>query len=302
MEIAIVGLGRMGKGIALRLKSKGHDVLAWNRSAEPREEVKAKGCRVVEDHMQIAAHLKAPRIVWVMLPAGDVTDQMIQDMVQILSPGDILIDGGNSHYKDTLRHNAIVGAKGIHFIDVGVSGGLIGAEQGYCTMAGGEQAIFDRIVPILHDMSIDFGFAHCGPIGSGHYTKMVHNAIEYAQMQAIAESFDLLKNGYFKGDLKLPEIAELWRHGTIISGTLMDCTAAALKKDPQLARLEPYIEDNGEGKWTIQEALDHGVPFLMTSHALFSRYLSRDKDKFAYKIVAAQRNEFGGHRVFEKSG
>jgi 6-phosphogluconate dehydrogenase len=301
MEIAILGLGRMGKGIALRLKQKGHDVLAWNRSPEPREEVRAKGCRVVEDHMQVAAHLKAPRVVWVMLPAGDVTDQMLQDMVTVLSSGDYLIDGGNSQYKDTLRHNAMVSAKGIHFIDVGVSGGLIGAEQGYCTMAGGEQTDFDHIVPILRDVSIDGGYAHCGPSGSGHYAKMVHNAIEYAQMQAIAEGFDLLKNAHYKGELKIAEIAELWRHGTIISGTLMDCTAAALKKDAQLSYLEPYIEDNGEGKWTIQEALDYGVPFLMTSHALFSRYISRNKEGFAYKLVAAQRNEFGGHKI-KKSG
>lgn len=302
MEIAVLGLGRMGKGIALRLREKGHDVLAWNRSPEPRNEVKAKGCRVIEDHMRVAAHLKAPRIVWIMLPAGNVTDQMVEEMVQVLSPGDILIDGGNTHYKDTLRHNALVSAKGIHFVDVGVSGGLIGAEQGYCTMAGGDEETYNYIVPILRDMSIKGGYAHCGPIGSGHYTKMVHNAIEYAQMQGIAEGFDLLKNGYYKGGLKLPEIAELWRHGTIVSGMLMDCTAAALKKDAQLSRIEPYIEDNGEGKWTIQEALDFNVPFLMTSHALFSRYLSRDKEKFAYKIVAAQRNEFGGHRVIEKSG
>jgi 6-phosphogluconate dehydrogenase len=193
-----------------------------------------------------------------------------------------------------------VSAKGINFIDVGVSGGLIGATQGYCTMAGGEHAAFEHIEPILKDMSIEHGYAYCGPSGAGHYTKMVHNAIEYAVLQAIGEGFDMLKNGYYKDTLPLPDIAELWRHGSIISGTLMDCTATALRKDPSLARLEPYIEDNGEGKWTIQEALEHGVPFLMTSHALFSRYISRDKEGFAYKLVAAQRNEFGGHKVHEK--
>lgn len=301
MEIAILGLGRMGKGIALRLKEKGHDVLAWNRSPEPREEVKAKGCRVIEDYKQVAANLKAPRIVWLMLPAGDVTENVLQDVMKTLSPGDIIVNGANNHYLQTLHQHEQVTSKGINFLDAGVSGGLIGAEQGYCIMAGGERSVFDHIEPILHDLSIAQGYAYCGPAGSGHYVKMVHNAVEYAMMQAIGEGFDVLKNGHYKNALPLADIAELWRHGSIVSGTLMDCTAAALKKDPVLARLEPFIEDNGEGKWTIQEALDHGVPFLSTTHALFSRYLSRDKELFAYKIVAAQRNEFGGHKVKERS-
>ena len=298
MEIAILGLGRMGKGIALRLKEKGHDVLAWNRGPEPREEVKAKGCRVVEDHKQIAANLKPPRVVWLMLPAGEVTEHILQDMLTTLSPGDILIDGGNSYFKDTVRRKELVTAKGVNFIDVGVSGGLLGATIGYCTMAGGDKAAYNHIAPFLKDISIDEGYLYCGSSGAGHYVKMVHNAIEYAVMQSIGEGFDLLRNGNYKLE-NLHAISHLWNHGSIIRSFLMECTENALSKDAQLSKIEPFIEDNGEGKWTIQEALDHGVPFLATTHSLYSRYLSRDENKFAYKIVAAQRNEFGGHKVKE---
>jgi 6-phosphogluconate dehydrogenase len=300
MEIAVLGLGRMGKGIALRLKEKGHDVLVWNRSPEPREEAKAKGCRVVEDHKQVAAHLKAPRIVWLMLPSGDVTEQILQDVLATLSPGDILIDGGNSYFHDTLRRNVQVSAKGINFIDIGVSGGLKGAEIGYCVMAGGDKAAYDHITPLLHDIAIENGYSRCGPSGSGHYVKMVHNAIEYAQMQAIGEGFEMLRDGRFKGQLDLYRIANLWNNGSIVRGYLMECTEAALSKDADLSKIAAYIEDNGEGKWTIQESLEHGVPFLSGAHALYSRYLSRQEESFAYKIVAAQRNEFGGHKVKEK--
>ena len=299
MEIAILGLGRMGKGIALKLKEKGHDVLCWNRSPEPREEVKAAGCRVIDDHNQITASLKAPRVVWLMLPSGDVTEGLLHDMLATLSPGDILIDGGNSHYADTLRRNALVAAKGVNFVDVGVSGGTLAAKVGYCTMVGGEKAAFDHIAPILKDMSVTDGYLYCGPSGAGHYTKMVHNAIEYAEMQAIGEGFEVLKSGHYEG-LDLHAIAKLYCNGSIIRGYLMDCTEQALSKDPQLAKIADYIEDNGEGKWTLQEALDHNIPFLSGAHALFSRYISRQEESFAYKIVAAQRNEFGGHKVKEK--
>jgi len=289
----------MGKGIALKLKEKGHDVLAWNRSLEPREEVKTHGCRVVEDHKAIPSQLSVPRVVWLMLPAGDVTEEILVDMLELLSPGDVIIDGGNSYYKDTLRRNAMVEAKGIHYVDVGVSGGTLAAKIGYCTMAGGSKEAFDSIAPLLRDMSVPDGYLHCGPSGSGHYTKMVHNAIEYAQMQAIGEGFELLKGGHYK-DLDLRAISRLYCNGSIVRGYLMDCTAQALEKDAQLSHIADYIEDNGEGKWTVQEALDHGIPFLSGTHALYSRYLSRQNESFAYKIVAAQRNEFGGHKVKEK--
>jgi 6-phosphogluconate dehydrogenase len=299
MEIAIIGIGRMGKGIALRLKEKGHDVLACNRSPEPLAEVAHKGVRTLVDHNKVASQLKAPRVVWLMLPAGQVTETILQDVLKTLSPGDTIIDGGNSYYKDTVRRNEFVTAKGVNYIDVGVSGGLMGAEIGYCTMAGGESDVFEHIAPLLRDISIEGGFAHCGPSGAGHYVKMVHNAIEYAQMQAIGEGFEILKNGKYP-DMDLYAISKLWNHGSIVRGYLMECTESALSKDPQLSKIADYIEDNGEGKWTVQEALDHQVPFLTGAHALFSRYLSRQDESFAFKIVAAQRNEFGGHKVKEK--
>ena len=299
MEIAILGLGRMGKGIALRLKEKGHDVLAWNRSPEPREEVKAQGCRVVDDHTEIAKLLAPPRIVWLMLPSGDVTESIFTSMLGQLAPGDIIIDGGNSQYKDSIRRSQLASLKGINFVDVGVSGGTLAAKIGYCTMAGGSKEAFDHIEPVLRDMSVESGYMHCGSAGTGHYVKMVHNAIEYAQMQAIGEGFDVLKNGHYK-DLDLPAISRLYCNGSIIRGYLMDCTRQALEKDPALNKIADFIEDNGEGKWTVQEALEHDIPFLSGTHALYSRYLSRQEESFAYKIVAAQRNEFGSHKVKEK--
>jgi 6-phosphogluconate dehydrogenase len=299
MEIALLGLGRMGKGIALRLHEKGHDVLAWNRSPEPREEVKAKGLRVVEHPTFIAANMKLPRVIWLMLPAGEVTENVLTELLPTLAPGDILIDGGNSHFKDSLRRHDLVTARGVNFIDVGVSGGLKGAEIGYCVMCGGEKAAFEHIEPIIRDIALEGGYLYCGPSGSGHYVKMVHNAIEYAEMQAIGEGFEILREGNYKGQLDMHAVANLYCNGSIIRGYLMDCTRDALAKDPQLAKIAPYIEDNGEGKWTVQESLDHGIPFLTGAHALYSRYISRQEESFAYKIVAAQRNEFGGHKVKE---
>jgi 6-phosphogluconate dehydrogenase len=301
MEIAILGLGRMGKGIALRLKEKGHDVVAWNRSPEPRDEVAAKGCRTVADHKQVAGALKSPRTVWLMLPSGDVTETIFQDMLATLSPGDILIDGGNSNFHDSIRRSGLAEKRGINFVDIGVSGGLKGAELGYCCMAGGDPHVFEHIEPIIVDISCPGGYLHCGPVGSGHYVKMVHNAIEYSIMQAIGEGFEVIKEGHYKdAALDLHKISNLYCNGSIIRGYLMDCTRDALAKDGQLSRIGDYIEDNGEGKWTVQESLEHGIPFLMGAHALYSRYLSRQNESFAYKIVAAQRNEFGGHKVKER--
>lgn len=297
MQVAVLGLGRMGTGIALRLHGKGHDVIAWNRS--PRPEVQSCGVKVIDDLSQLR-NLAQPRIVWVMLPAGEVTDGIIDQVLPLLDQGDILIDGGNSHYKESLRHHASVEAKGARFLDIGMSGGIRGEELGYCAMVGGELQAFAAIEPLLKDLCVEGGYSLIGPAGTGHYTKMVHNAIEYAMMQAIGEGFDVLKNGHYKDTLPLADIAELYRRGSIVSGTLMDCTAAALKKDAALSSITDRIDDNGEGRWTVQEALDHGVPFLMTSHALFSRYLSRQPESFAYKIIAAQRNEFGGHEVHKK--
>jgi 6-phosphogluconate dehydrogenase len=301
MEIAILGIGRMGRGIALRLKAAGHDVIGYNRTDDALKELEEKGCRTTMDHRKLAGMMKAPRALWLMLPAGKVTEDILADILPTLSPGDVVIDGGNSHFKDTLRRADILKAKSINFIDIGVSGGLKGAEIGYCVMAGGPKDAFAKIEPVVRDIAMPGGYLHCGPVGSGHYVKMVHNAIEYAEMQAIGEGFEVLKLGHFKdANLDLHAISKLWNHGSIIRGFLMECTENALAKDATLSKMADYIEDNGEGKWTIQESLEHGIPFLSGAHALYSRYLSRQDESFAYKIVAAQRNEFGGHKIKEK--
>ncbi len=300
MELAILGMGRMGKGIALRLKSKGHKVVCYNRSTDVFPELQQAGCITTNDAHTIKNSLQSPRVVWIMLPSGAVTEEFFTLMLNELSFGDIIIDGGNIHYTKTLEKAARAKEKKIQFIDVGVSGGLGGAHNGYCTMVGGEQKIVEHCESIFKDMSMEGGYAYMGPSGSGHYVKMVHNAIEYAQMQAIGEGFDVLANGHYKGQLDFPKIAKLWNHGSIIRGYLMECTEDALTKDPNLDQITDFIEDNGEGKWTVQEALDHDVPFLSGAHAVFSRYISRQKESFAYKIVAAQRNEFGGHKVMKK--
>jgi 6-phosphogluconate dehydrogenase len=234
-----------------------------------------------------------------MLPAGDVTEALLEELLPTLAQGDIIIDGGNSHFTDTLRRHASVEARGLHFLDAGVSGGTLAAKIGYCTMIGGTKEVFDHAEPIFRDMSVQDGYLYCGPSGSGHYTKMVHNAIEYAQMQAIGEGFEILKSGHYK-HMDLKAIAKLYCNGSIIRGYLMDCTLQALEKDPELAKISDFIEDNGEGQWTVQEALKHQIPFLSGTHALYSRYLSRQEESFAYKIVAAQRFEFGGHKMKEK--
>jgi 6-phosphogluconate dehydrogenase len=301
MEIAIIGTGRMGRGIALRLLEKKHKVVACNRHPEPLDELKAKGARVTTDPIEAVRMLAPPRIIWSMLPAGDVTEQTFTAVLGELAPGDIIIEGGNSHYKDSLRRAQIARIKGVNFLDAGVSGGLAGATQGYCIMAGGDKEIFAHCEPIFRDIAMADGYSYVGPSGAGHYVKMVHNAIEYAQMQAIGEGFEVLKDGHYKADnLDLHAIARLWNHGSIVRGYLMECTESALAKDARLEKIADYIEDNGEGRWTILEALEHGIPFLSGTHALYSRYLSRQPESFAFKIVAAQRGEFGGHKVKEK--
>lgn len=288
----------MGKHMALQLKSRGNDVLCWNRSQEARDEVAAKGCRVTDDCRKVASLLRSPRVVWLMLPAGDVTDQVLFDVLQVLEPGDILINGANAHYTDTLYHAARVGAKGVRFLDIGVSGGTMAiANGGYCCMAGGEESAYRHIEPILRDLCVPGGYGYFGPAGAGHYVKMVHNGIEYAQMQAIGEGFELLKNGRYGGGLDLHEVARVWCNGSILTGTLMTATEMALREDPSLQHVAPYIADSGEGKWTVQEALASGVPFSAGALALFARWQSREQDCFAYKLVAAQRNAFGGHAI-----
>jgi len=300
MEIGFIGLGRMGKNMVLRLLKDEHRVVVWNRSPEPVEEVKKKGAIQAEDIEELVIKLESkPKIVWIMLPAGDVTDKMIKKVALILQHGDIIIDGGNSNFRDSIEHYRSLKKKNIEFMDIGVSGGLKGAEVGYCMMVGGNKNIYNKMNPLFKSLCIKNGFAHMGKSGSGHYVKMVHNAIEYGMMQAIAEGFDLLENGHFK-DLKLDEIANVWNNGSIITSFLMEMTAAALKKDNKLSYLKPYVDDSGEGRWAAKEAIDQAVPFLVNTFAVQSRFASREKNSYAYRMLAAIRNEFGGHPIKKK--
>lgn len=293
----MVGLGRMGKHMALLLQERGHNVLCWNRSPEPREEVAAKGCRTVDDYKKIASLMAPPRVVWLMLPTGDVTDQILFEILDTLSPGDIIVNGANAHYKDTLYHAARIGARGVRFLDIGVSGGTLAVELGgYCCMAGGDESAFSHITPLLASLCLKDAYGYFGPAGCGHYIKMIHNGIEYAHMQAIAEGFELIKRGFYPG-VDLHKVAVVWNHGSIVAGTLMTATERALRVDQTLKDIAPYVADTGEGRWTVIEAIERGVPFIAGANALFSRFQTRESDCYAYKLMAAQRNAFGGHAV-----
>lgn len=300
MQLAILGLGRMGKNMALHLRERGHDVLGWNRGAEPREEIARAGCRTVDDHRKVAGLLSPPRVLWCMLPAGEPTETVISEVLPTLAPGDILINGANQHFKDTLRQNARVSATGVRFLDVGVSGGTLAHEMGgYCCMIGGDESAFRHVEPILRSLCVPEGYLHTGASGSGHYVKMVHNGVEYAMMQAISEGFHLLKHGQYPA-LDLRAIAHVYNHGSILTGTLMTATERALAKDPELRDVVPYVDDTGEGRWTVLEAIDHNVPASTIAHALFERMTSRDPEGFAYRLIAAQRNAFGSHAIHKK--
>lgn len=297
MEIGFIGLGRMGKNMVLRLLKDEHRVVVWNRSPEPVKEVKKKGAIPAEDIKELVRKLESkPKIIWIMLPSGEVTDKMIKKVALFLQKKDVIIDGGNSNFHDSINHYNELKSKNIKFMDIGVSGGLKGAEVGYCMMVGGSKPIYKKMKPLFKSLCIENGFAYIGKNGSGHYVKMIHNAIEYGMMQAIAEGFDLLENGHYE-NLKLKEIAKVWNHGSIITSFLMDMTANALKKDDKLSYLKPYVDDSGEGRWAAKEAIEQAVPFLVNTFAVQARFASRKKNSFAYRMLAAIRNEFGGHAI-----
>lgn len=297
-QLGFIGLGRMGLNMVSRLLGSGFkDVVVFNRTASKMKEAVKHGATAASSVEDLVGRLKGRKVVWLMLPAGKVTEEHFEEVLGLLGEDDILIDGGNSNFHDSIRRHEQAKEKGIKMLDVGVSGGVVAATRGYAMMAGGEKEAFSYVEPVIKAMCAEHAYALIGEQGgAGHYVKMIHNAVEYGMMQAIAEGFDLLKHGRFK-DLDTTAVATLWNHGTIVQSFLMEMVMNALKKDGELARLEPYIEDNGEGRWSAIEALDHGVPFTVNTHALYARYTSRDPDSFAFKLVAAMRNEFGGHAV-----
>lgn len=299
MELGFIGLGRMGGNMVSRLLAKPSiRVVVHDRAEAPMAALAAQGAVTAGSPSQLVSMLsRAPRVVWLMLPAGEVTEVIYREVREQLGEGDILVDGGNSNHRDTSRRAVECAARGIRLLGVGVSGGIVAADSGYPMMIGGDAAAYAHCLPVFEGLGLEHGFARVGDDpSSGHYVKMVHNAIEYGMMQAIAEGFDLLQNGSVKG-LDLAGIAGIWNHGTIVSSFLMQMTANALARDGDLSGVAPYVADSGEGRWAAIEAMEHGVPFVANTYALHARYQSRDPNSLALRMLAAMRREFGGHAV-----
>ncbi|MDO9453060.1 MAG: decarboxylating 6-phosphogluconate dehydrogenase [Stagnimonas sp.] len=298
MELGMIGLGRMGANMAQRLAQGGHRVSGFDPNAEVRKSIESKGVQPAESLEALVAALPAPRVLWLMVPAGLITDSTIDKLLPLLAAGDTVIDGGNSNYKDTQRRGLALAEKGIRYVDCGTSGGIWGLAEGYSMMIGGEKAAVDHLKPIFETLAPakDKGWGHVGPSGSGHFTKMIHNGIEYGMMQAYAEGFSILEH---KQDfaLDLHQVAEIWRTGSVVRSWLLDLTAAALEKNPKMTGIAPRVDDSGEGRWTVAEAIDLNVPAPVITLSLLQRLRSRDTDSYADKLLAAMRNQFGGHAI-----
>ena len=302
LTLGMIGLGRMGGNMSRRLARAGHTVVAWDRSAEARtaiaDEPQVTPAATLEE---LVANLPSPKIVWLMLPAGAPTDDTLLRLMSLLLAGDVVIDGANAMYKDSQRHSSDLDAHGILFVDAGVSGGVWGLENGYGLMVGGDGAAVRAIEPVLKALAPapDRGWVHCGPAGAGHFTKMVHNGIEYGMMQALAEGFALLR-GKKEFELDLAQISELWRHGSVVRSWLLDLTADSLKADQELKDIKPIVADSGEGRWTAIEAIDQGQALPVISMSLMMRFASQDQEGYANRLLSMMRNAFGGHAVAKK--
>jgi 6-phosphogluconate dehydrogenase len=334
MQLGMVGLGRMGAGLVRRLTRDGHHCVGYDRSADAVTALEGEGIAGASSLEEFASKLDKPRTAWVMVPAGDITSQTIRAVADVFEPGDVIIDGGNTHYHDDIRHAAELREKGIHHVDVGTSGGVYGLERGFCLMIGGEDDVVERLYPLFGSIApgvdaaartpgrsgtpspSETGFLHCGPNGSGHFVKMVHNGIEYGLMAAYAEGLNIIKNAnagkrvqesdaetapmenpeYYMYDIDTAEVTEVWRRGSVIASWLLDLTAEALLESPSLDGFSGRVSDSGEGRWTSLAAIDEGVPAPVLTTALYSRFGSRDLDEYANKVLSAMRMMFGGHR------
>ncbi len=298
MELAIIGLGKMGLNMATRLVRGGHRVVGFARSVETVKEAVALGAEGASSLEDAVSKLNAPRIVWVMVPSGQATDDTINKLEGLLQKGDIVIDGGNSNYKDSVRHAAQLEAKGIEFVDCGTSGGIWGLSEGYSLMIGGQVEAVEKMRPIFETLApaADKGWGRVGPHGAGHFTKMIHNGIEYGMMQAFAEGFSILKAKEEFG-LDLAQISEVWQHGSVVRSWLLDLAANALKEDAKLEDIKPWVADSGEGRWTVFESIDLDVPAPIITLALQMRFASRDEENFSARMLSALRNQFGGHAI-----
>lgn len=300
MQIGLVGLGKMGYNIALNLRNHGHAVVAHDRSETLTAQIAAEtGISTANSLADLAGALAGRRVIWLMVPAGPIVDEVIDNLLPYLSPNDIVIDGGNSNFNDSVRRHKHLKSNGIDFLDCGTSGGTSGALNGACTMIGGEPGVYAYCKPVFDDLSLPGGTRYVGGPGAGHFVKMVHNGIEYGMMQAIAEGFEVLEKSAY--DFDYQQIAELWNHGSVVRSWLMELSANAFRKDPDLSAIRGVMHASGEGKWTLETALDLGVPTPVIALSLIMRYRSQQDDSFAGKVVAALRNEFGGHAVVHSS-
>jgi 6-phosphogluconate dehydrogenase len=299
MELGFVGLGKMGMNMVTRLQRGGHRVVAYDRTLELVAQAESVGCVKAVSLEDMVGKLKAPRAVWIMVPSGPPTEETVMKVAGLLASGDIIIDGGNSNFNDDARRAATLKKQGIHYVDAGTSGGVWGLKLGYCLMVGGEKTIVDKLAPIFKTLAPEDGWAYMGSHGSGHYVKMIHNGIEYSMMQGYAEGFELMSKSEY--NLDLAKIADLWMHGSVVRSWLLELTAGALKQDPKLEGLKGYVQDSGEGRWTVVDAIDKAVPVPTLTAALFTRFRSRQEESFAEKLLAAMRQAFGGHSVRKRT-
>ncbi len=295
MRIGMVGLGRMGGNMSVRLIKSGHQVVAFDPSPDARAKVGAAGAEEAASLDDLVKSLDPPRTVWIMIPAGPITEQTLDTLGGLLEAGDAVVDGGNSNWKDSQAHAAALADRGVTLLDCGTSGGIWGLENGYCLMVGGNRAAFDRVEPIFEALAPENGYAYVGPSGAGHFVKMVHNGIEYGLLAAYGEGFEILHASPF--DLDLPAIAGIWRYGSVVRSWLLELLVDAFQRDPGLKDVRGYVMDSGEGRWTVQAAIDEDIPAPITALSLFLRFASRQEESYAAKVIAALRQEFGGHAI-----
>jgi 6-phosphogluconate dehydrogenase len=301
MHLGFIGLGRMGANMVRRLLRDGHSVVAYNRSPEKTKEIAGEGAIASFSIAELVRALETPRIAWIMVPAGDATEAQIKELLEHLEPGDTIVDGGNTNFHDDVRRHAELAKHGIRYVDAGVSGGIWGLRNGFCLMVGGDREAVEPIEPIFRSLAPVDGYLHTGPVGSGHYVKMIHNGIEYGLMQAYAEGFEILHASEYP--LDLAAISELWNHGSVVRSWLLELAVDAFKRNGEdLANLKGWVADSGEGRWTVQEAIDRDVPAPVITLSLLTRFRSRQEDSYGAKVLAALRNEFGGHAVMTEEG
>jgi len=296
MKIGFIGLGKMGMNMVQRLLDNGFGIIAHARTAESVKKAEGRGAAGASSIEDMVGKLKSPRIIWTMVPAGDTTEETINRIAPLLDKGDIIFDGGNSYYRDSMRRAEELGKRKISFLDAGTSGGIWGLQIGYCLMVGGDKGVFQAVEPVFKALAPEDGYAHVGPAGAGHFVKMLHNGIEYAMLQAYAEGFEILHSKK-EFDLDLRKIADLWNHGSVVRSWLLELSESAFSKDPALSSVRGFVEDSGEGRWTVAEAIGLDVPAPVITLSLLERFRSRQDESFSAKVIAALRNEFGGHAV-----